>query len=68
MTGLLQLASNDRFETTALPIHEAASEFDDRLLDAYSRAVIRVADQASPSMVNRGVNQRLQAFGRCFPS
>jgi len=68
MSGVLQLASNDCFETTGLPLPGVTFEFDDPLLDVYSRAVIRVADQAGPSMVNRGVNQRLQAFGRCFPS
>lgn len=58
----LTLISNDDFETTASFSPHSIDE--GALLDAYSQAVIRVAEQVSPSVVNIEVYQTQPHQGR----
>ncbi|MGQ9631511.1 MAG: S1C family serine protease [bacterium] len=49
---------------------DETEESDENLLDAYSRAVVRVAEKVGPTVVNIGVSQRRGArdpSGRAFP-
>jgi S1-C subfamily serine protease len=67
MKKAFRIVSNEsrRPEPTRVP--EAAHATDDDLLDAYSRAVIQVAEKVSPSVVNIDVHQRLRGRGMRNP-
>lgn len=47
MTHILQLVSNNNFATEGMRIHETAPTSDEKLLDAYSQAVISVVEKVS---------------------
>jgi S1-C subfamily serine protease len=61
MTRILQLVSNPAFEPEGSRIPETAPTSDQKLLDAYSQAVISVVDKVSPAVVNIDVQQQVRA-------
>lgn len=64
MTYNLQLVSNDRFdEGMQTPINTVPTA-DEKLLDAYSQAVIGVVEKVSPAVVNIDVQRQLRGRRR----
>jgi S1-C subfamily serine protease len=59
---MIRLISNDEPGTNSRTSEKENSAIDDELLDAYSRAVIGVADRISPSVVNIEVRQRARGM------
>lgn len=73
MTRNLQLVSNNKFETEGMRTPETLRQFcgrhsppqpgsptsDEKLLDAYSQAVISVVDKVSPAVVNIDVQRQV---------
>lgn len=62
MNRNLQLISNSSFDEGMIP--QAAPTADERLLDAYSQAVIGVVDKVSPAVVNIDVHRQLRGRRR----
>ena len=62
MNRNLQLISNGNFNEGMMP--QTAPTSDERLLDAYSQAVISVVDKVSPAVVNIDVHRQLRGRRR----
>ena len=62
MNRNLQLISNSNFNEGMIP--QTAPTSDERLLDAYSQAVISVVDKVSPAVVNIDVQRQLKGRRR----
>jgi len=62
MNRNLQLISNSNFDEGMVP--QTAPTADERLLDAYSQAVIGVVDKVSPAVVNIDVQRQLRGRRR----
>jgi S1-C subfamily serine protease len=62
MNRNLQLISNSNFNEGMIP--QTAPTSDERLLDAYSQAVIGVVDKVSPAVVNIDVHRQLRGRRR----
>ncbi|MBW4665169.1 MAG: trypsin-like peptidase domain-containing protein [Chroococcus sp. CMT-3BRIN-NPC107] len=62
MNRNLQLISNSNFDEGMMP--QTAPTADERLLDAYSQAVIGVVDKVSPAVVNIDVHRQLRGRRR----
>ena len=62
MNRNLQLISNSNFDKGMMP--QTAPTSDQRLLDAYSQAVIGVVDKVSPAVVNIDVHRQLRGRRR----
>jgi len=62
MNRNLQLISNGNFNEGMMP--QTAPTSDERLLDAYSQAVIGVVDKVSPAVVNIDVHRQLRGRRR----
>jgi S1-C subfamily serine protease len=58
MNRNLQLISNSNFNEGMMP--QTASTSEEKLLDAYSQAVINVVDKVSPAVVNIDVQRQLR--------
>jgi len=58
MNEVFGMESGNGFERVGPPTAEVDSDSDDGILDAYSRAVIRAAEEVSPSVVNIEVRHR----------
>ncbi len=62
MNRNLQLISNSNFDEGMMP--QTSPTSDERLLDAYSQAVISVVDKVSPAVVNIDVHRQLRGRKR----
>ncbi len=62
MNRNLQLISNSNFDEGMMP--QTSPTADERLLDAYSQAVIGVVDKVSPAVVNIDVHRQLRGRRR----
>ncbi len=67
MERTFQLISSEAGAVENSRDSQAVSAYDDSLLDAYSRAVIRAAERVSPSVVNIAVDQRTRGRGAMYP-
>lgn len=62
MAPILQLVSNNNFDSEGMRIPQDSPSADEKLLDAYSQAVISVVEKVSPAVVNIDVQR--QVVGR----
>lgn len=66
MPRILQLGSNNNFETEGMRTYTTPPTSDEQLLDAYSQAVISVVEQVSPAVVNIDVQRQITSRRRNY--